>query len=644
VRTTRWRTGMAPESATGSMTLRVRVAVAIAATLAAVQFLAPWWNRHLGLSLDGYMPWFGHRILHGEMPYRDFFLHLPPLHPLAEALLEATAGKSIFAGRVVGAIVHVLLAVVLALWLSRSFRPWLSIFASVAALTVATSDGVEILDLYNPYAALAALASGYFACLGMSSGSARSRFWSGLSGVSAGLAFWTKQTVGLGATVAVPVALALLTLRDPEFRGRGRRLAAGFALGWLVVAVPIVIWLFANEAFEPFIRQVFSDAAGSKGSPFLLLRRPWSGPLDMPNELRDSGIVAVVLAITALAVSRNPPAAVPSAKRPIPSIVGGWSVASLALLVGGWIATRMIAIPGGARRELMHGLTQARWLIIMFAMYAITLQCVRVAWAALSSEGDTKRRELTVFTLVAGALAVMQALSMGVSGQLTMPALGLVTCLSVAGCVSRFRKAWLASPFVILNAVAIVAPVALLHWEPYRFAGWVEFGRHTARARSELRELQGLELSSRTVKTVDGIVEALKKASDPGEPIFTYSVYPIFYWLADRPAASFASLQWPDVTPDRIVDRDMRTLLENPPVAIVWQHLTPFLLSDNEAYYRGGKESAVRRMNAALSELLLAKYQKLVALPSRADGRRGPPIEVWVRSDRAVERGLVIPP
>ena len=79
--------------------LSAPLAAALAAALAHAAFLAIWWNRHLGLSLDGYMPWFGHRILTGEVPYRDFFLHLPPLQPLFEALIEAVAGRSILAGR-----------------------------------------------------------------------------------------------------------------------------------------------------------------------------------------------------------------------------------------------------------------------------------------------------------------------------------------------------------------------------------------------------------------------------------------------------------------------------------------------------------------------------------------------------------------
>ncbi|MBZ0090546.1 MAG: hypothetical protein K8H90_09230, partial [Thermoanaerobaculia bacterium] len=107
-----------------------RAAAILAAMLGTVLFLWPWWNRYVGLTLDGYLPLYGHLIRSGQVPYRDFFLHLPPLQPLLEAALESLVGRSLFGVRLAGALGRVVLAGVLAGWLSRRYRPGVATFAA----------------------------------------------------------------------------------------------------------------------------------------------------------------------------------------------------------------------------------------------------------------------------------------------------------------------------------------------------------------------------------------------------------------------------------------------------------------------------------------------------------------------------------
>src|SRR5271154_7037265 len=56
-------------------------------------FILLWWNRYLAVTNDGWHFLHGLQISNGRIPYRDFFLFIPPLHPLKEAALIALFGN-----------------------------------------------------------------------------------------------------------------------------------------------------------------------------------------------------------------------------------------------------------------------------------------------------------------------------------------------------------------------------------------------------------------------------------------------------------------------------------------------------------------------------------------------------------------------
>ena len=580
------------------------------------------------------MPWFGHRILGGEIPYRDFFLHLPPLHPLAEAAIEALAGKSILAGRAFGAIGHLTMAALAAAWLARTYRPSLAVLGAVAALAVASADDTEILDLYNPHAALAALASGLFAAMALDRGRFH-RCLGWFAGLAAGVAFWVKQTVGLGAVFAVPTALLLFALRDREVRGELGRLFARFAGGWMAVAVLIGGWLAGNGAFDDFLRQVFVDAAGSKGSPWRLFLRPWVAPFELAA-LASPARWALILALAVAFVARlaTPPAS--AGRRPWRSSLLGLGAASL-LVVSGPSLLEGLAEAGGRAHATLHWIRNGRSLGVLFSLYAVTCLGLLAAASACRRRLTAAERELTLFVVVAGAIALSQSLSFAATGATAFPALALLT--AHGGEVRRRGARWLALPVVAVAGVALVSAVSIHRHGAFDFAGWREPAPQEASERSSEPALAGLTLSRATARTVDGVLSTLRLASDPGEPILSFPVYPIFHWLADRPTATFASLHWIDVTPDHVVENDLARILARPPVAVVRQWIPDHVLDVNERYFRDGRESALRRMHFELDRLLDARYRKVYVAPRRRHGGY-PRIEVWVLAPRAEARGL----
>lgn len=623
-------------------------AASIAAILVAA-FLAPWWRSFLGLSLDGYFPYYGHLILEGKIPYRDFFLHLPPLHPLLDAAIELCCGPSLLAARAVGALGRIALAVVLVLWLGRPFRYGPALFGSLAAVILATGDDTEILDLYNFHALLTAALAGWALSRGLEPDCRRPWLAYGLAGLCAGLTCGLKQTIGLNTTLAVVLIPCVLALRSAADRAAlGRRLT-WLGGGWLLPLLPIALWLGANGAFRLFLYQTFVDAGASKGSPWELLVRPWLDPLMIVDLQRAAWLAVACIALLAIGYglphSRRGQEEEEAGEHGRSSGAGastststyrcwpGLTVATLALAAI-LSASHVWLYPLADQKAL--DLRELQRLGVFLVNYGVLLPTLWLVGRALRRALDPIERQWLLLFLVAGGTASALAFSWPAGEALAYPGLAAVAIWAIRG-RPRFRfAAALRAPVLAAMVAAVFAAATYKLITPFDFAGWREPSPEDAVHQSAAPALEGILLGAKTLEAVDGTLGIIQQAARPGEPIFVFPDMPIFYWLADRPMPTFAALSWFDVTPDRVVDADLARLRADPPVVIVYHEISGGLMDVNEKYFRGAKESGLRRMQAALIEM--APGYRLAGFYE--PWRRLSPLQVWVRNDRADELGI----
>jgi len=594
-------------------------AAAIAA-LATLAFLLPWWNRFLGVTLDGYFPHYGSRILAGEVPYRDFFLHLPPLHALGHAALEGLVGRHLVASRGLAALARVALAALLAAWLARRFRPGVSAFAAVAAVWLASGDDTEILDLYNHHALLAATLAGWCASVGLTARRRRDALWLA-AGCAAGLAFWTKQTIGLAVGIALPLGRLAVELRAAPASLRRVRDLSGFAAGWALPALAVGGWLASEGALGAFVRQVFADAAASKGPVWTLLARPFVDPFLLPH-LAAPAALGAGLVLLAIGPPPRPADASGDTRR---GLAGAALASALALAIGHALA--------GSGMADAESLRWAQRLGVFVTLFGLVPAGAGLALVAVRRRLAAEERELLLLVVVSAACAYALGLSWPGGEAIAAPGLAVVLALSIerakaSGGSERARRAAPAAA----AALAMVAAVALKLLVPFDFVLWREPPVARSKEASITPALAGLALSQATREAVDGVVRAVTAATGPGEPILAFPAQPLFYWLTDRPPATFAAVHWLDVTPDRVVEEDLRRTLAAPPAAIVRLHLTDRMLEVNRDYFRQGGALALARFQDRLIELLEARYE--LVFRSRAGRGARHPLEVWVRRDR----------
>ena len=140
----------------------------------------------------------------------------PPLSILKSALVLKLFGARLIVLRAFAVFERVVLASVLYFWLARLFRPAVASMAAIVAIILSAGD---IADTFTSYShdAILDCAAGFSASFALDGRRPRTLAVLGaLSGVCAGLALCTKQSIGGGTVAGLPVVCAVLLWRRKD--------------------------------------------------------------------------------------------------------------------------------------------------------------------------------------------------------------------------------------------------------------------------------------------------------------------------------------------------------------------------------------------------------------------------------------------
>jgi len=618
-------TGSAYPGSHGAARRGDRGALALLVALVAL-FVAPWWNRYFGGTLEGYFLHFGEEIARGRIPYRDFYLHVPPLLPLEGALLERWADHPLIAARALGALERILLAALLFAWLRQAFRRETAFAAVLLATALGSCNDTEVLLLYNHQSILLAVVAGLLATLDLDRTRPRAPTLLA-SGAAAGLALMCKQTTGLGVVLALGGGLgaALFVLRGARSAARAICL---WAAGLAAALLPFVVWLGANGALRAFFQQVFGDGPANKGPlvelALRVLESPWTIPAyRVPVLLAAIGVLLMVRPLRR-GLRQRPP-------RPGPGLDVGppplalLGVACASTLVLGAASARFVEVGLGWLRLPVR----AAALVGFWGSVVILLLALRTARVHLPTPRVAR---LGLMAGASCALAYMLSLSWAVQPAMALPGFALTAALVVEGMQPERLPFGLdvALPRAFVAACALVLLVTAWNRQidAFDFAGWREPPIFAPRAASAPAGLEGFRVSRETAAFVERVVDLVRAETREGERVLAFSQIPFVNLLAGRERATFAALHWYDVTPDRVCRADLVRLQQDPPAAIVLWPMTEEEIALHERAFRGGRPSGQRELWAGLRKLVGERYRR--AGTARAPG--GVEVEVWRRT------------
>jgi len=586
----------------------------LAMVLTAV-FFSLFFNRFAGLRSGAGEYVGGVSLLHGNVPFRDYFTTSPPLNQFKSAVLLSLFGENLIVSRTAGMIERTLIALLLYLWLLRLYRPAYAAVAAFATLVISTADFTDTIASYNHDSLFYAMLSGYLAGFVLDrSRSVRFLVWIGFAaGFAAGLSLLTKQTIGLGATVAVPVVVAAIVWRLQTFRRAVIWLAA-FAGGAAIPIGSLLAWLAHLGALKMFLEAIFIKGPAAKAQ---------NGGGDFVTRAIHTGLLAprpMILAtcaalITVWLVVRFEG---PHFKRE--QHAPRWEMLGVAVF-------GIVSIALGVMFSFRHwGEVHRSWpsnVIILTAVAIVSLLIVGT-WQLIKGIQSERQAQIYLFAAVSFNIAFMLSLSFPIFSPMLLPAFSLIFAGSLAGSNRTGR--------LVICAIVMLVCIDTVRLKldiPFGFGFFIEGPVSTATVHSDQPRLRGILMPAATARLVDGVSHIVASNTTPSDTIFSFPEMAIFYSLTDRKWPTQTASHNVDVVNDALAKEEAARLLNNPPKVIIYLPKTEAQSLNEEAVWSNGHRMGQRDIAAAI-ETLAKSYRLAAVYPTLPENQD---VYVYVRSD-----------
>ena len=580
------------------------------------------YNRFLPLS-EGWFSVYAVSMLHGQVPYRDFYLLIPPLYPLSLAAFIHFFGQGLIALRILGIFLILAIATLIFLILSRYFSAYVAAFVSIVSMVYYQSGNEHITYDFTQFLTFYALLSGYLLIVGleMTGNSARLGLKCSLavflSGVFAALMALTKQSNGAPIFVFLVMAVTVPALAFGARYSLYR--AALFLSGAVVPVAAVCAWLYHESALNLFWHQIFFDATSAKGHLVVILFS-WMKPFVNAGYIHR--IISVCLSIAVLmyvefVLRKSMPARRFFPARGYLYFLGVVLVTSFAIFAPlfypalaperfGWKLLRNIHFAGASAA-------------IVFCL----LHFFRLAG------GEKKNVGLFVVSALSMGLVFGNGTSAGVTQiSLFLPlALLLAYLLSAASFLHSIQAVVVGLSFMLTLTLA-----ASKYAHPYSWWGLAEPDIRQSRIEPDIDALKGFVVSPGTARAFSIVSSIIKSNTTVKDSIFTFPNIPIFYLLTDRWPKTMAKVHWFDFLSDSKAAGDARALRDNPPKIFVNLELPQDVWLAHESLFRGGKAMGQREILCVITELTThsnGKYQLEASIPIP----NGCNLKVWKRTE-----------
>ncbi len=586
----------------------------LALSLLTLLFFLTFFNRFVGMRSGTGEFTTGIWFLQGRLPYRDYFSATPPLNTLKSALLLHLFGPYLIVSRAAGVAERVAIACLLFRWLCRLFPARFAFAASLVTIIVSAGDRTDPIASYNHDAIIWAMLSGFAASHVLSDLRTRSFYiGSAAAGIFAGLCMLTKQTIGLGATIAVPTAVAILLLNS-GLRTRALTWLAAFAAGWTIPILAFVLWLQRLHMLGTFVTMVFLKGPAAKGAhPGDFLRR----------ELMVAHSNWFFVALALIGIGLTVRAIIRSQGRSTHSDSSSPNPCSgLARLSFGFglviLSAELLAF---SHLAVFYNCSKAAVYLVLLVVAA---QVLIYAAISLRKRLTERQSQFALFATVSFFVAFFLSLSWPAFEAMTLPGLGFLVAAILDGTAPRSRR----YVYLALSSLVFLQVREKLAM-PFAFEGLSEQPVIQAVEPSMLPELRGMRLPPATNRFLEGTVASIAAHSTPADTILAYPEISLFYPLSGRGYPTQASSHNVDVVNDAFASEEAVRILARQPAIVIYMKHTPEEVRHEDEIWRFGKPSGQHKLVKAVEQLTsgyILSHAYLVGQESR-------PIQVFLRPD-----------
>ena len=574
---------------------------------------------------EGWYTWYAQMINDGAMVYRDFPYLFPPAYIQLIAVFCKYFGYSIFMLRALGLVVFVAIGAVAYLIFSQFARPAVATMAAIATAMFMQSEEVQIFYDYVRFMDLFAYLSLYFlirimkklpkdcGCISL-----RNRLDAWCMGFFAALACMVKQSTG--AIIIAYYIILLLFLVLVLNRSRSRYLLDTLLNFILVVAVVfcvMVFWLVKNDAFDSFLVNTTGYALDAKGGIVTVLFSWISilSPLMLTQVLPALAVIAVFLVASGkIPLHRSGHSAQNRTDARAVKWWEDWGLLFLgAGLTAGLIVMSRICIPVAFPvsdsfpiNSRILGFVLCTICFAFLGFYYLYFALSNCKTAKTDWEDSRFLPILPWFALLGTIFAIAYGCGMSatlVEGQ-TALSMGFLVVFLAKGFESfRFRSAAMVL-LVLYGALFSASCGARKYINLYSWWGLTEGTVWEAWDKADAPLLERIKMNSQEAAMYEGVARIIEEYTEEGNEIFCFPHIPVLYSITGRTSGTYTQVQWFDMCNINDINRDIRTLRQDPPKAIVYCSLPETTYIGHEWRFNAGEKSQTRIMSEFLMQMV----------------------------------------
>ncbi len=603
-------------------------------------------------------------LLHGKLPYRDFYYYLPPLNIAIDVILWKLSFGYLFIYRLWWLFQRIVIFELIYFLLARYFKPAVAFAATAFGSVLSTAAVYDLFGDYNQTQVLLSVLLIYCVIGFWQAAKSFAKYKNlAFSGILIALMFLNKQTVFLATCLVYFAALTLCCYlkKDKSYF----KYIMWVAIGFCAVAIPVAILMLATGTLVPFIEQVFLETSGKGGLLSILFSKVFKNLFNA---------VPLITVLGMLLILKNGNSGKKTVFKPtqlfcllliILFVICQGCVFNLLNSIGVTIRFQVITVGGAiplfaaVAMRLMHkGPKMLRsnrgilscvilWCVIFLfggylvdfpkgkvmvnlhsnssifhftegAFYEIIFLAVLASLASRlykSIKADNNRNNYLLWVNV-GAFSLMYTSVMASPGEFpyygTMIAVPLTLC-ELFSLVNKDKLLQLAvrSCAFVLCAVMSFSCIAQKYANSYAWWGCSMLPKSEKTASINISALRGFKFSEEMKKTYQKITTLIKKYSDEDDTIYGFPYLKIFNVLTDNyNFETFVPVMFYDVTADKYARIETKLLKENLPDILLLQEI-PDCMESHERSFRNGKKLEQRKTWEFFEEIVTEKYKKL---------------------------------
>lgn len=592
---------------------------------------------------EGWGIYYVELIRQGMVPYRDFYFYLPPLNLLIDNLFWTLSGGLFIVYRLLRLLERVLMLVLIYCALTKYFKAHTVWFACIVGGILGGYNAYDLMGDYTQTAELLLVLVGIFAGNFLNTSGKKKYGWLAVCGFTIGCAMMMKQPHGVAAIILCFAFLSFFCIIEKDRKFGYYCLAT--LCGIVIPIAACTIWLMCNNAFWPFIDQVFVQT-GSKGSLADILVNTWKS-LFLGDGFLGSiyiiDLIALIILLHAWQTNTKQASRPEKVKKGIAIIASGYffyyryaslmkplaeSMAPTVKYAAICLACTTILLLFLLDRFLprFKNAQQIVWLaagtatlaaiamnwrdiafvidssscstVIESLMHLVVLGCVGILLYTLFLRAVQKtwRMPLGLIGLITLSVASCYATIMAAVGS-GMPSRSMFLCIPILICIlcqMRNQKVWQG----VIYALCIFFCVVSLSQKvtgPYSWWGWDDSAIAQKTETTDIPALKGFKFSKQEKEIYEETCKLITENSEENDTVLCIPHTPVFNILTNRIGMNgFVPVTFFDVCADVYAEEEALLLLDNPPEIIVWCDLDVSCWNVHEKYFRKGARSGQR--------------------------------------------------